>query len=80
MMHTTEVFLNLATVNLLGNAEVAAGLGDVDLITLHGGMVRVMTMVRDPPAEVGSPQEGVGDEANNIANPLVSRECTVATL
>ena len=52
--------VNLAVL-LERNAEVSAGLGNVDLVTLHGRMVAVVAMVRDPPTEERSPKKGVRD-------------------
>ena len=43
----------------LGNSKIFAGLRDVDLITFHGSVVGVVTVMGDPPREVWSPQEGV---------------------
>jgi hypothetical protein len=39
----------------LGNSKIFAGLGDVNLITFHGSVVGVMTVMGDPPREVWSP-------------------------
>lgn len=64
----------------LGNTEVGASLGDINLVLLHGGMVRMMAMVRDSPGEVGSPHEGVGDETDNVADGSVGREGTMTSL
>lgn len=46
---------------VLGNIKVFTGLGNIHFIALHWGMVRVMTVMRNPPREVRSPQEWVGD-------------------
>ena len=39
----------------LGNSKILAGLGDVNLVTFHGSVVGVMTVMGDPPGEVWSP-------------------------
>lgn len=44
---------------LLGNAEIAARFRDVYLVPLHGSVVAMVTVVRNLPAEVRRPQQGV---------------------
>lgn len=67
-------------VPFLGKAKVGAGLGDVNLITFHGRVVAVVAVVRDFPAEVRSPKEAVGDEADGVVDPFMVREGTMSTL
>lgn len=56
---------NLVVVNLVvalvGDPEVFPGLGDVHFVALHRGVVGVVAVVRDLPAEVRCPEGGVGD-------------------
>jgi len=64
----------------LWDTKVRAGLGDVHFILLHRSMVGMVAMVRDAPREEGSPHEGVGDEAYDVAYSAVGRESTVTGL
>jgi hypothetical protein len=40
---------------LLWNSKIFAGLRDIDLITVHGSVVGVVTVMGDPPREVRGP-------------------------
>lgn len=64
----------------LRKTEIGTGLGNINFVALHRRMVAVVAVVRDLPAEVRSPEEGVGDEANYVVNPFVIRESTMTTL
>ena len=54
---------NLVPVNLMigfvWDPKVLASLGDIDFITFHGSMIGVVTVVRDSPGEIRSPQKCV---------------------
>lgn len=43
-------------------------------------MITVVAMMRDLPAEVWSPKERVGNEAEDVVDDRVVRECTVTAL
>lgn len=53
------VVVNLVAALFLGDPEVAPSPRHVYFIALHGGMVAMVTMVGDLPAEVRRPQQGV---------------------
>ena len=57
-----EVFVvvNLVSV-FLGYPEVTPGLGDIHLVPFHGGMVAMVTVMGDFPAEVWRPEQGMND-------------------
>jgi hypothetical protein len=46
-------------IGLVWDAKVLASLGDIDFITFHGRMVGVVTVVRDSPRKIRSPQKRV---------------------
>ena len=48
-------------VGLLRDAKVLAGLGDVHLVTLHRGVVGVVSVVGDFPGEIRGPEEAMCD-------------------
>jgi hypothetical protein len=72
------VVVETGSVLLRWEANVSAGFRNVDFILLHRGMVGMMTMVGDTPGEVRGPEEGVGDEAYDVADPFMGGECSVA--
>ena len=64
------VIVKFSLVMLLGDAEVAARFRDVHLVSLHGSMVAMVTVVRNLPAEVRRPQKGMdrlGRPENTLA-------------
>ena len=67
-------------VGRIGDTEIGAGLGHVHLVLLHRRVVRVVTVVGAAPGEVGSPHEGVRDEADDVADSSVGRESTMTGL
>ena len=67
-------------ITLLWKAEVGTSLRYINFITFHRGMVAVVAVVGDLPAEIRSPEEGMCDESNDVVHPFVIREGTVAAL
>jgi hypothetical protein len=54
--------------------------GHVHFVLLHGGVVAVVAVVGDAPAEVGRPEGGVEDVAEDVADGLGRGEGAVAAL
>lgn len=61
-------------------AEAGSRLGHVHLVAFHTGMIHVVTVMGDLPAEVGCPHYAMRNEADNIVDPAVRAEGTVAAL
>ena len=66
-------------IGLVWDAKVLASLGDIDFITFHGSMIGVVTVVRDSPGEIRSPQKRVRNlkgqrNHHNIANGFLQNQ------